>query len=186
MATDVGGSRSSAGYAFVALLAGAAVAVALGVYGREHTPTGEAIVTFGFGGLASMKVWLSVIVAVLGAVQLTTALWMYGYLGLSAPNGVGVVHRSSGALAVLVSLPVAYHCLWSLGFQSGSFRVLAHSVLGCTFYGAFVTKMLIVRDDSAPARALPIAGGVLFAVLVLLWYTSALWFIRHNGGFPPF
>ena len=88
MATDVERSRSSAGYAFIALAAGAAVAVALGVYGREHTPTGEAIVTFGFGGLASMKVWLSVIVGVLGVLQLTTALWMYGYLGLSAPSGL--------------------------------------------------------------------------------------------------
>ena len=28
------------------------------------------------------------------------------------------------ALAFLFSLPVVYHCLWSLGFQSGSTRVL--------------------------------------------------------------
>ena len=31
--------------------------------------------------------------------------------------------------------------------------------------------------------ALPLAGGLLFSVLVGLWLTSALWFIDKNG-FP--
>jgi hypothetical protein len=28
---------------------------------------------------------------------------------------------------------------------------------------------------------LPTAGGLLFAVLVAVWYTSALWFVRLVG-----
>jgi hypothetical protein len=31
---------------------------------------------------------------------------------------------------------------------------------------------------------LPIAGGLLFAVLLLVWYTSAVWFFREvDTGF---
>jgi hypothetical protein len=181
MATDVGHSRSSAGYAFIALAVGAAVAVALGVYGREHSPTGEAIVTFGFGGLAAMKVWLSVMVAVLGVVQVTTALWMYGYLGLSVPSGLGVVHRSSGALAVAVSLPVAYHCLWSLGFQTLDTRVLLHSVAGCAFYGAFVAKVIGLHIRRTPGWLVPLAAGLLLTALVVVIATGAGWYLNEFG-----
>jgi hypothetical protein len=181
MAAGVGQSRSNAGYAFVALAAGAAVAVALGVYGREHTPTGEAIVTFGFGGLAPMKVWLSVVVAVLAVVQLTTALWMYGYLGSNAPRALGAVHRGSGALAVLVSLPVAYHCLWSLGFQTLDTRVLLHSVAGCVFYGAFVAKVIGLHTSRTPGWLVPLAAGLLLTALVVVVATGAGWYLSEFG-----
>jgi hypothetical protein len=116
-------------------------------------------------------------------VQVLSALWLYGKLGVAAPPWLGQVHRISGRIAFIVSLPVAYHCLWSLGFQSTSARVLAHSVLGCAFYGAFAAKVTIVRSRSLPGAALPIAGGLTFAVLVAVWLTSALWFIDSNG-FP--
>lgn len=46
--------------AAAAVGAGAVVAVALGVYGSQHQPTGRAISTFGFGSLIAMKVWLGV------------------------------------------------------------------------------------------------------------------------------
>jgi uncharacterized protein DUF6529 len=181
MATDGGQSRTNVGYAFAALAAGAAVAVALGVYGREHTPSGEAIVTFGFGGLASMKVWLSVIVAALAVVQLTTALWMYGYLGMNAPPGLATVHRISGAVAVVVSLPVAYHCLWSLGFQSLDARVLLHSLAGCIFYGAFVAKVIGLSTSRAPGWLVPLTAGLLLAALVLVVATGAGWYVSEFG-----
>ena len=32
--------------------------------------------------------------------------------------------------------------------------------------------------------ALPIAGGLMFAALVAVWYTSGLWFISEEG-MPP-
>ena len=94
------------------------------------------------------------------------------------------MHRISGRLAFLISLPVAYHCLWSLGFQDTTTRVLVHSLLGCAFYGTFAAKVTIVRSKGLPGIALPIAGGLLFAILVGLWLTSAEWFIHQNGGFP--
>ena len=185
MSTSAHESRSRGGPVFIAIAVGAVVAVGLGVYGRAHDPSGESVVTFGLGGLASMKVYLSVAVGVLAVVQLLTALWMYGRLGWAVPQGLGVVHKASGALAILISLPVAYHCLWSLGFQDTDTRVLAHSLLGCVFYGAFAAKVTIVNSKGLPGVALPVAGGITFAVLVGIWLTSALWFI-DNSGWPGF
>ena len=133
---------------------GAAVSVVLGVYGSQHEPTFEAISTFGFDSMIQMKVWLAVTAGVLAVGQLVGALWMYGKLGIAAPSWIGTGHRAFGFLAILVSLPVAYHCLWSLGFQSADARVLAHSLLGCTVYGAFVAKVVTVRSrDTAAAQA---------------------------------
>jgi hypothetical protein len=153
------------------------------VYGREHTPTFGSISTFGFSTLLDMKAWLTSAAAALGLVQVGTALRIYGRIGRGpAPRGVAVTHRASGALAVLLTLPVAYHCLWSLGYQTYDTRVAAHSLLGCAFYGVFVTKMLALRTSRLPGWALPLLGGLLFTVLVGLWWTSAWWFFSNR---PP-
>jgi hypothetical protein len=159
---------------------GAAVAVALGVYGHVHDPSQELVFTLFFSTTISMKVWLATVALVFAFIQITSAAWVYGKFG-NAPPWAGTAHRISGRLAFIVSLPVAYHCLWSLGFQDTDTRVLAHSILGCAFYGAFATKVTIVRSRNLPGWALPIAGGLIFAVLILVWYTSALWFIREQG-----
>lgn len=167
-----------------AVLAGAAVAVALGVYGSTHQPTGQTITTLGFGSMIAMKVWLGVIAGLLALAQLISALWMYGKLGRPAPRAVTVVHRFSGGTAVLVSFPVAYHCLWSLGFQTYEPRVLFHALLGCVFYGAFVTKIIALHTKTSPGWLLPLAGGVLFSALVVVVLTSAGWYLS-TVGIPP-
>ena len=166
----------------VFVLVGAAVSLALGVYSKVHTPTGETIVTFGFPTLIQMKVGLTTAALVLACVQVVTALRIYGRFGAGpCPPAVTMTHRLSGGAAVLLTLPVAYHCLWSLGFGSYSTRVVVHSVLGCAFYGVFVTKMLAVKSKRLPEWAIPIAGGVLFAVLVAVWLTSALWYFTSGA-----
>jgi hypothetical protein len=165
--------------AAAAIAAGAVVSVALGVYGHEHEPTGQAITTFGFGSLIAMKVWLASIAGGLALVQLTTALWMYGKLRRPAGRAVSIVHRLSGATAVVVSLPVAYHCLWSLGFQSYETRVLVHSLFGCVFYGAFV--ILALNSKTGPGWMLPVAGGLLFSAIVVIVLTSSIWYFTTNG-----
>src|SRR3712207_2437620 len=126
----------------VGVTTGAMVCVALGVYARFHTPTGQAIALFGFDSMIQMKVGLALTTGVLALTQLITALWMYGRLGRPAPPGIGLVHRTLGSVALVVSLPVAYHCLWSIGFASSTGRVLLHSLAGCLVYGAFVVKVV--------------------------------------------
>lgn len=170
--------------AVAALCAGALVSVLLGVYGREHTPTFRAITTFGLGSMIQMKVYLALAVGVLALVQLVTALWLYGKLGLRVPHRLGIVHRVTGSLAILLSLPVAFHCLWSLGLQAGSgipTRVVLHGIAGCVVYGALVVKIVAVQSRSAPGWLLPLAGGLLFAAFVAVVVTSAVWYVDVNG-----
>jgi hypothetical protein len=168
----------------VAGVLGALVAMTLGLYGSVHDPASDLSITLGFADTITMKVWLATGATLLALFQLFSALWMYGKLPLrEGPAWLGAAHRISGRLAFLLSLPVAYHCLYQLAFQDTTTRVLAHSLLGCLFYGAFAVKIVVVRSHSLPGIALPLAGGALFTILVATWLTSGFWFISNNG-FP--
>lgn len=164
------------------ILVGAAVSVALGVYGSVHEPTGSALFTLGFPSLIWMKVTLASAAMVLGVVQIFTALRMFGRIGHGpVPHAVALTHRISGIMAVVLSLPVAFHCLWSIGFGTYDARVLVHSLVGCVFYGVFVTKMLTLRSRRVPDWALPWLGGALFTLMVVVWLTSAMWFFASGA-----
>lgn len=163
-----------------ALLVGAVVSVALGVYARTHKATHDPITTFGFSDVGHMKAWFTTVVAVLALVQLATALRIYGRLGArKTPHWVNLLHRTSGTAAVIVSAPVAFHCLWSFGFETYNTRATVHSVLGCLFYGAFVAKLLVLKMPRMPRWALPVLGGLVFTAIICLWLTSALWFFQN-------
>src|SRR3954452_21369371 len=109
----------------IAAALGAAVALALGVYGHVHDPSQKLVFTLIFSSTIAMKVWLATVALAFAVVQVTTALWVYGKLPWRPPAWAGDLHRISGRLAFLISLPVAYHCLWSLGFQDTDARVLS-------------------------------------------------------------
>lgn len=167
-----------------AVVVGALVAIAAGVYGNLHDPASETTFRWFFSSTLHMKTWLATLALLLAVLQILGGLWMYGKLPLRpAPAWVGPAHRITGSLALLTTLPVAYHCLWSLGFNPGpgGSRRFWHSVFGCLVYGAFATKVLVVRSRRMPAWALPVVGGVLFTVLVLVWLTSSLWFFTEFG-----
>lgn len=158
------------------------MSVALGCYGHWHQPTGTPISTFGFATLLDMKSWFTTGAAVFGVVQVLTAAGMWGRLpGVRvSPRWLAPAHRWSGTVAFVLVLPVAYHCLWSLGYQTFSPRVAVHSALGCAFFGVFTTKMLALRiKGTVPSVVLPLLGGALFGTLAALWATSALWFFTQ-------
>jgi Family of unknown function (DUF6529) len=163
-------------------LAGAVMAVGLGVYGRDHKAGGQITFDLGFSGIFPMKTWLALAAGAVALLQLLSALWMYGKLPGRAPSWVGGVHRVFGTVAFLLTLPVAYACLYALGFDDASPRVLAHSVLGCAFYGAFVTKLLVLRTSRLPGWALPVVGGLLFTALVGVVLTSAVYTVAKTGS----
>src|SRR5829696_8022444 len=163
------------GPVIIAFAIGTLAAVALGVYGRLHTPTGQAVNLAGFSSGLAVKSFLATIAVILAVVQTVTAMALFGRIPLSGA-WVGPVHRWSGRLAVAVTVPVAVHCLYALGFQSYDTRTLVHSLLGCFFYGAFVVKMLVLTRDDSPKWALPLMGGLVLSGLTALWMTAALWF----------
>ena len=61
------------------------------------------------------------------------------------------------------------------GSGTHSPRVLIHSLLGSALYGAVVAKVLIVRSTRLGPWVLPVAGGLVFSILLGLWLTPALW-----------
>lgn len=136
------------------------------------------IVTAVFSSTIAAKAWFATAAVVLALVQVTTAARIYGKLSFMPERGATVarIHRWSGRLAFLCTLPVFFHCVTILGFQTPDARVAIHSLVGTFLYGAFVAKVLIVRDRSLPAWALPTAGLTLASLLVALWVTSSLWY----------
>jgi hypothetical protein len=158
------------------LLLGAAVAVFLGVFAAVHTPT--EVPAFGFESPIAMMVWLGTAAGCLALVQLATAVGMFTRGGRAFAR----VHRTSGTLAVLLSLPVAYACLWSWGFGAQSPRVLVHSVTGCLVYGALVTKLLGLHVPRMPSWLVPVAGAVLLTSVVGTTLTSSLWYFAEFGA----
>ncbi len=176
-----GRPQAGAAAVAVAVLVGAAVAVLLGVYGKTHEPSAFSVNVAGFSGPQAVKAWLATVAFVLALGQFVSALAMYGKLPVRAPSWIATVHVWSGRLAVLVSVPVAVHCLYALGFQDYDARVLWHSLLGCCFYGAFVAKMLLLTRKGLPGWVIPAAGGLVLSGLTGLWLTSSLWFFQHNG-----
>jgi hypothetical protein len=54
-------------------------------------------------------------------------------------------------------------------------------LLGCFFYGVFVTKMLLLSRKDMPGWSLPVIGGLTFSALTGLWLTSAVWFFATTG-----
>lgn len=168
-------------------LAGAVVAVGLGVYADVHTPTGEKPYTLFFSDTIQLKVWFATAAVALALVQVLLAMRLYGKLRWprQAPPWLGDAHRLVGTLAFALTLPVAYHCLWSLGFQSTDTRVLVHSLAGCFFYGVFVMKVLSVRVQGLPGWTLPVVGGAVFTALVVIFLTSSVWFFTSRpAGIP--
>lgn len=176
-------ANSTGGVALlIAVVVGALVAVALGVFGMAHEPRFFSVNVAGFSSGTSVKSWLATLAVALGLFQLVSAFAMYRLVpGGRAPGWIGAAHVWSGRLAVLVSVPVAVHCLYALGFQGTDTRVLFHSLFGCFFYGVFVTKMLLLTRKGLPGWVIPIAGGLLFFGLIYVWVTSAWWFFYTSG-----
>jgi hypothetical protein len=163
-------------------LIGGLVALTLGIYGHLHHPTGIAINIAGFSSPGSVKSWLATGATFFAIVQVGSALVMYGKVPrIAAPPWISRLHRWSGRIAFLMAVPVAIHCLYALGFQTYSTRVLIHSLLGCAFFGAFTVKMLILPKRGLPNWTLPVAGAVVFTVLTGVWLTSAYWFFSTFG-----
>jgi hypothetical protein len=170
---------------------GLAVTATLYFVGRAIVKTSSYSTVGLFGvtsltGVWSLKSLLSTVALGLAVVQVVLALWMYRKLpgaGI-APKRVGLTHRIVGGVAFVVTLPVAIHCAIAYGVQVTDPRVLVHSIAGCFFYGAFVAKVLLVQTKRLPGWTLPVAGGILAVLLIVLWYTSAMWY--YNGLKLPF
>ncbi len=140
------------------------------------------IVTSVFSSTIAAKVWFASAALLLALVQVSTGARIFGKLQRVIPvppRILSPVHRWSGRLAILCTLPVAFHCIFILGFRTTDTRVLVHSIAGSFVFGVIVVKLLMVHSRKYPGWSLPLAGGTLFAVLVTLWMTSAAWYFTN-------
>lgn len=190
--TAAPGQPKSIAIPLAAFAAGAVVALLLGIFGKAHDPSTDGTTMLWFDTVIGMKVVLSVVIGVLAVGQVVGALWIYGKLGIKAPSWLGTAHRLSGTVALLLAVFVGYHCIWVLGLQSGTVhngyetfdvgaRTVIHGVLGCLVFGAVVVKVVAVRSKRAPGWFLPIAGGLLFTLLIVVVLTSAGWYLTDKG-----
>jgi len=162
------------------LLAFALFALTAGLLAR-HDPRSKGYFRLFFSDPVHLKAGFASAAAVLACFQLFSAAWIFRKLPWRKPAWINTAHRWSGRLAFAFTLPVAYHCIFKLGFQTTDHRVVAHSLLGCCVYGAYASKVTIVRLHRFPKPVLPVAGGLLFAALIGIWYSSALWLYRHDS-----
>lgn len=185
--TAVPDQKPQWGLAVLGLIA-LAVAGALAGYSQVHPGNGSALYRFGFSSMLAMKSWLTSAATALVVIQLVSALAMWGKLpGVrNVPAWVAGVHRWTGTVAFVVSLPVAFQCVWSLGFSSSSTRTLVHSILGCLFYGVFTAKMLALRMRRLPGWTLPVLGGLLAVVLTGIWFSAAFWYFTQPALPQPY
>lgn len=182
-------AQKSMAVPLTAFTAGAVVALLVGVFGKLHDPSLDGTTTLGFDTVIDMKIMVSIPIGVLVVLQVIGALWMYGKLGMEAPSWLGRAHRISGAVTLLLALFVAYHCLFSLGLESGTLedgyevpaRTVVHGVVGCAVLGAVVVKVVAVRSRRAPGWFLPVAGGLLFTLFVVVLLTSTVWYVSEKG-----
>jgi hypothetical protein len=185
---DTTTAQKSMAVPLTAFAAGAVVALLIGVFGKVHDPSLDRTTTLGFDTVIGMKVVVSTVIGALAVLQVIGALWIYGKLRIRAPSWLGMAHRASGTITLVLSMFVAYHCLWALGLESGTLhgekvptRTVVHGVLGCAVVGAVVVKVVAVRSKRAPGWFLPVAGGLLFALLVVVVLTSAGWYLDEKG-----
>jgi hypothetical protein len=173
----------SAKYLLVPALIGCLVALTLGIYGRLHPPTGVAVDIIGFSSPGTVKAWLATVAVVFACIQVASSMVMYGKMpGVSSsPPWIGALHRWSGRIAFIVTVIVAVHCLYALGFETFNARVIVHSICGCLFFGVITIKMLALTRRGMPNWVLPVLGGLAFALLVVIWFTSAFWFFSIFG-----
>ena len=128
-----------------------------------------------FSSTIAGKAWFATGAVTLAIVQVLTASRMWGKLKRVVPLSFANakrVHRWSGRLAVLLTIPVFFHCVTMLGFKTPDARVAVHSIAGSFVYGVLAAKLLVIRWKGYPHWVLPVLGGSLAAVLTTLCLTS--------------
>jgi hypothetical protein len=140
------------------------------------------IITSVFSSTIAAKAWFASGAAAFAVAQVLTGARIFGKLQHLVPiprPRVNTIHRWSGRLAILCTLPVAFHCIFILGFRTTDARVIAHSVVGSLVYGIVAVKLFFVRDRAHPRWVLPVVGGTLFAAIATLWGTGSLWYFTQ-------
>ncbi len=150
----------------------------LGDVSSRYTDLVETVFSTAIAG----KAWLATGAFVLAIVQVLTASRMWGKLKRVVPVSFATsrrIHRWSGRIALLLTLPVFFHCVTILGFRTPDARIALHSIAGSFVYGVVAAKLLVIRWKGYPHWVLPVLGGSLAVILATLWLTSSVWYFTN-------
>ena len=112
----------------------------------------------------------------LSAAAVSAALYAVGRL--HSPNYTVSLFGQTGLAAVTLKSLLA-NVMLGLASLQVMLALWMYGKLPLAGSGAFTAKVLLVHSRRLPGWALPAAGGTLALVVVVLWYTSALWY--YNG-----
>ena len=150
----------------------------LGDVSSRYTELVETVFSTAIAG----KAWLATGAFLLAIVQVLTASRMWGKLKGVVPVSFATsrrIHRWSGRIALLLTLPVFFHCVTILGFRTPDARIGIHSIAGSVVYGVVAAKLLVIRWKGYPHWVLPVLGGSLAVILAMLWLTSSFWYFTN-------
>ena len=173
----------------VMLRAGAAVAVALGVYANQHTPTDEKPYTLFFSGMIQLKVWFATL-ALRARLRAAAARRpaLREDLDPEARSRRGSATRTGSP----ARSPSSSRCPspTSASGRSGSRRG-APACCSTASSAAPSTACSSSRCSASgwkglPGWVLPVAGGLVFAALVGVFLTAAVWFFTSSRTCPLF
>ena len=102
-----------------------------------HDPRSKGYFRLFFEDPIHLKAGFASAAVALGCFQVFSAAWIFRKMPWARPRFINIVHRWSGRLAFVLTIPVAYHCVFKLGFQTYDTRIAVHSFFGVALYGAF-------------------------------------------------
>jgi hypothetical protein len=174
----MGGSAARLG---LALVLAAAVTAVLVIVGRVHQPDYSASI---FGQIAlgalRLKSWIATVTLGLAGLQVLLALWLYRKLPFApAPaRWVGVAHRLTGVVLLAVTIPGGRALPDRLRSPADTPEGGGSLAGGLLLVRAFAAKVLLVQSKRLPGWVLPVVGGTLVVVVIVLWYTAALYYFN--------
>ncbi len=135
--------------------------------------------------LLAWKTAFAALVIGLAGFQVATAARVWGAGGLPLSEATAArIHRWSGRLLLVLSVMLAYTCLFGLAGPTSPTRVLLHSILGGTLFVVLAVKFSALRLGRPSDRHLPVIGSLLFVNYVAIWALSALDYVMNGEPEP--
>lgn len=133
--------------------------------------------------IADIKFVLSTLFLAMACVAFFSMLHLLGTPNAPRAKLLRIIHRSSGGLAVILYITLSVLCVAGLGLQglAPSPGVAVHVTFASIFIPMILMKIVIVEKYPELRNRLFAVGTVLFAVVFVLFFTSA--FI-HFGRTP--
>ena len=163
--------------------------------GAGADAAGAALTTYIYDHLRAFKSGMAafaLVSAITATVTMRTAVLSTRQLAPAAYQRLRRLHRLSGYAATAVAVAIGLlTCLIAFGFGTGSWRSVAHSLVGSVVLVVLAIKIAIVRWFPAQRRYLSILGHSLLVMFVLVFLSSSVPYLvevlrGESGGYSDY